>query len=67
MIIVMDEPYFDFSIRRNLYGANQRAYEEKMEEAFIGIVQIQSQAMPLSSGGYDISFRRFFHIQIGRR
>ena len=33
MIIVMDEPYFDFSIRRNLYGANQRAYEEKMEEA----------------------------------
>lgn len=32
-IIVTDEPYFDFSTRRNLYGSSQRAYEEKMEEA----------------------------------
>lgn len=33
MLIASDEPYFDFSVRRRLYGSSQRAYEEKLKEA----------------------------------
>lgn len=35
MVIITDEPYFDFSTRRSLYGSSQKEYEEKMEEAVL--------------------------------
>lgn len=33
VVITTDEPYFDFSTRRRLYGNDQKANEEKLEQA----------------------------------
>lgn len=33
MEIAADEPYYDFAMRRQLYGKRQQEYEEKLEEA----------------------------------